>query len=272
LNRYVDLVQRYGFNWRAARKHFYKYGWKEKRNYRVEDTKSQKNIAGGPKFVSNQYKKFRCNGDMHYARLSLSPSSTIGKKKNNRPPADSFLKVADYQFRTRRANPRRKYYCHGSTFGKDPAPYFWKQCFCEVKPRKEPRVCAKEGQKCRSCRGVVFYGVRKVKGFSKVATLEQMMSKNYRWKETRGTVRCTNSVFGDPNRGHAKQCYCDDVKYIDIAKVKADEAYNKQREELKRQKRRRKMLAAQRRRRIQQEQERARKSEIERIAIQTRRT
>lgn len=76
-----------------------------------------------------------------------------------------------------------------------------------------------------------------------------MMSKNYKWKETRRTIRCNNAFFGDPNRGRQKHCFCDDVKYIDIAKIKADEAYNKKQEEIRANKKRLKMLAQQRKRR-----------------------
>ena len=71
--------------------------------------------------------------------------------------------------------------CHGRTFGRDVAPHFRKQCFCETKPRKEPYICAKEGQACKRCNGVIFYGVRMINGH--VSNIEEMMNKNYRYKE-----------------------------------------------------------------------------------------
>ena len=56
-----------------------------------------------------------------------------------------------------------------------------KQCFCETKPRHEPYRCAKEGQTCKKCNGVLFYGLYKRNGI--VLNLDEMMSKNYRFKE-----------------------------------------------------------------------------------------
>jgi len=37
----------------------------------------------------------------------------------------------------------------------------------------------------------------------KVSTLDDMLKKNYRWKETtkKQNIRCNNRVFGDPIRG-----------------------------------------------------------------------
>ena len=32
---------------------------------------------------------------------------------------------------------------------------------------------------------------------------------------------------GDPNRGRQKQCFCDDAKFVNIKKIKADEEYNR---------------------------------------------
>jgi hypothetical protein len=89
----------------------------------------------------------------------------------------------------------------------------------------------------------------------RVSTLDKMMKKNYRWKENNGkkNIKCTNKTFGDPIRGRQKQCYCDDVKYVDIAKIKADEAFNKGREAIRREKKRLRSLAIQRRRRLRAE-------------------
>jgi len=86
-----------------------------------------------------------------------------------------------------------------------------------------------------------------------------MMSKNYRYKEkyNNGNIRCTSKSFGgDPNRGYYKQCFCDDIKFINMKKIKADYEYNRQQEIIRRNKRRLRLLAIQRRRRLQQEKER----------------
>ena len=80
-----------------------------------------------------------------------------------------------------------------------------------------------------------------------------MMNKNYKYLEhyENGRVSCTNrGMKGDPNYGHQKQCYCDDVKFINIQKIKADEAYNRQKEEIRRNKRRLRLMAIQRRRHL----------------------
>jgi septum formation inhibitor MinC len=85
------------------------------------------------------------------------------------------------------------------------------------------------------------------------------MSKNYRYKEkyNNSNIRCTSKSFGgDPNRGIYKQCFCDDIKFINIKKIKADNEYNRQQEIIRRNKRRLRLLAIQRRRALQQEKER----------------
>lgn len=225
LNRYPDLVKRYRKNWSAARNHWYRRGWRMKRNPKCENNKVQQNLEAGPVHVAHHYAKFRCVGDAWIARLSTSPTSTARTK---RPAKDNFLAVADYGTRRRKA-PNRWIKCHGRFWGKDVAPHMRKQCMCEAKPRTEPYRCAKQGQWCKSCNGVLFYGLYKRNG--KVQNIEEMMSKNYRYKEhyENGNVQCVSKSFGgNPNRGQYKQCFCDDVKFINIKKIKADEAYNRQ--------------------------------------------
>lgn len=81
-----------------------------------------------------------------------------------------------------------------------------------------------------------------------------MMSKNYRYKEkyNNGNLRCVSKTFGgNPNRGIYKQCFCDNIKFINIKKIKADAEYNRQQELIRRNKRRLALLAIQRRRRLQ---------------------
>jgi len=41
LNRYIDLVQRYRRNWGAARNHWYRRGYKMKRDPKCENNKVQ---------------------------------------------------------------------------------------------------------------------------------------------------------------------------------------------------------------------------------------
>jgi hypothetical protein len=116
-------------------------------SYVCENTKTQLTLSRGPYFVSDHFKRFRCNGWGTFARLSAS--QTGGTYKAKKPKADSFKQVSNYGFRTKAFNPKKRYKCHGSTWGKDVAPNYRKQCFCEAKPRKAPVVCAKEGQWCR---------------------------------------------------------------------------------------------------------------------------
>lgn len=113
--------------------------------------------------------------------------------------------MSNFNTKYKRFNATKRYKCEGDTFDKDIAPHFKKQCFCEAVPRKAPMVCAKEGGKCRSCKGVIFYGVRKIN--DTISTLTEMLEKNYRYKEniSSDTVKCTSSNFGgDPNRGLQK--------------------------------------------------------------------
>ena len=253
LNRYVDLAQRYKRNYNGARNHWYRKGYRMKRNPKCDNTKTQKNIAQGPRHVAHHYAKFRCVGDAWFTRLSADQNSIY---KTPKPKADSFIEVSHFGMRRKRA-PNRWIKCQGRFWGKDVAPHMRKQCFCEAKPRSEPRRCAKEGQWCRRCNGVVFYGVYKKNG--KVQDLEGLMSKNYRYKEkyNNSNLRCVSKTFGgDPNRGIYKQCFCDDAKFVNMKKIKADFEYNRQQELIRRNKRRLRLMAVQRRRRLQQEKER----------------
>ena len=152
LQQNVNMVQRYRRRWWSARTYFYKRGWKNSRmrdSYVCENTKTQLNLSKGPYFVADHYKRFRCNGWGTFARLSAS--QTGGTYKAKKPKADSFKEVSNFGFRTKAFSPKLRYKCHGSTWGKDVAPNYRKQCFCEAKPRKAPIACAKEGQWCRSC-------------------------------------------------------------------------------------------------------------------------
>ena len=226
-----------------------------KDSYVCENTKTQLDLSKGPYFVADHYKKFRCNGWGTFARLSAD--QVQGTYKAKKPNADSFQLVSNFGYRTKAFKPNKRFACHGRTWGKDVAPNYRKQCFCEARPRKAPIVCAKEGQMCRNCNGVVFYGIRMLNG--RVSSLDDMLKKNYRWKETtsKKNLKCTNKIFGgDPNRGRQKQCYCDDVKYIDIAKIKADEAFNRGKEAIRREKKRLRSLAQQRKRRLRAEAQR----------------
>lgn len=260
LNQNVNLVQRYRRSWKRARNYFYKSGWKKNMKYECNNTPTELNLSKGPIFVANHYKTFRCEGYATFARLSTNSLSTYKEKK---PAAESFKQVSNFNFRNKKTSQKRKYKCHGSVFRKDIAPNYRKQCLCEARPRKAPIVCAVEGQWCRSCKGVVFFGIRKINGT--ISTLGNMLEKNYRWKENKNgkKLKCTNhNMGGDPNRGFQKHCYCDDVKQVDIGKIKADEAFNRNRERIRREKKRLRSLAIQRRRRLRAEA--ARKKRLER--------
>jgi len=86
--------------------------------------------------------------------------------------------------------------CNNKVFG-DPEKGKRKNCYCEPKNnrlRHRPvRWCAREhsGRPCR-CRGYVRYGKNKFTA----------------WKKVNGKIACSNKVFGDPQRGHVKDCYC----------------------------------------------------------------
>ena len=253
LKRYPDLVRRYKTKWWDARNHWYKKGWRMKRNPKCSNNKVQKNLAEGPRHVAHHYAKFRCVGDTWITRLSSDQNSIYKTKK---PKAEDFEKVANYGIARKKA-PNRWIKCSGKFWRKDVAQHMRKQCMCEAKPRREPYRCAKEGQWCRSCKGVIFYGLYKKNG--KALDLEDMMSKNYRWKEkkNKSNFKCDNKgMGGNPNRGYYKQCICDDVGFVNMKKIKADERFNRQAEEVRRNKRRLRLMAIQRRRRLQQEKER----------------
>jgi len=142
------MVQKYKTNWARARNWFYWRGWKKnsfKNSYIGYNTKTQLNLSAGPIKVADEFKRFRCNGWVHYGRLSDNMASTYKTKKVS---SSSFKAISNFRFKTRSSNPKKRMKCNNSKFG-DVAPYYRKQCFCEAKPRKAPIVCAKEGQWCR---------------------------------------------------------------------------------------------------------------------------
>jgi hypothetical protein len=238
------------------------------RDPKCENNKVQQDLAQGPRHVAHHYAKFRCVGDAWITRLSADQNSIY---KTPKPKTDAFLAVSNFGIRRKRA-PNAWIKCDNGFWGKDVAPHMRKQCHCEAAPRTEPYRCAKEGQWCKGCNGVIFYGLYKRNG--KVQDIGEMMSKNYRYKEhyNRGNYRCgSREMGGDPNRGHQKQCFCDDVKFINIQKIKADEAYNRQQEIIRRNKRRLRLLAVQRRRRLQQEKERRERIRRQREEAERRR-
>lgn len=217
------------------------------------DNKVQKNLSEGPRHVASHYAKYRCTGETWIVRLSTDQNSIY---KAPKPKAMEFREVFNFGAARKKA-PKSWIKCSGKFFGKDIAKHMRKQCMCEAKPRREPYRCAKEGQWCRACKGVIYYGLYKRNG--KALDIEEMMSKNYRYfeKKNKDKIKCDNKKMGgDPNRGHYKQCMCDDVGFINIEKIRADERYNRQKEEIRRNKRRIRLMAIQRRRRLQQEKER----------------
>jgi len=144
----VYMVQRYKTKWWAARNWYYSRGWRMnsyKNTYIALNTKTQLNLSAGPIKIADEFKRFRCNGWVHYGRLSTSQSSTY---KNKKVSPSSFKEISNFRTKTKSSNPKKRVKCYNNMFG-DVAPYYRKQCFCEAKPRKAPIVCAKEGQWCR---------------------------------------------------------------------------------------------------------------------------
>lgn len=133
--------------------------------------------------------------------------------------------VNNYNYGVLESDGKNKIECSNTVFG-NTSPEFWKQCFCEVKPRMNPRFCAQEGGKCNQCLGNVVYGAYKYNG--KKATFEQMLETQYAVTQIKGRatdIKCDNAMFGDPLPGTRKGCFCDDVGALTDDKIGADLAY-----------------------------------------------
>ena len=105
LKRYDDLVEKYGRNWKAARKHYYVQGYKEERNYKCEDMVGDAKRGPQPIKIQNDKDSFTCNGDVHYARMS---SAATRKPKTN----ESWEKVRNYGFFTVPSNGNDDIVCN----------------------------------------------------------------------------------------------------------------------------------------------------------------
>jgi hypothetical protein len=105
--------------------------------------------------VEGDGQKFRCNGDIHYARFNAE-DDLVGKQ-NEEP--DVWSKVSNMGYWTITSDGTKEFECETTRDMKDRSPFFRKQCFCEIKPRQKPRFCAKEGQNCNKCTGKIVFGL-----------------------------------------------------------------------------------------------------------------
>lgn len=84
--------------------------------------------------------------------------------------------------------------CSNSVFG-DPKYGHAKKCIC-IPDEVAGVECAKENGTCE-CEGTVKYGV----------------GDSWATKNVSGTIKCSNSIFGDPKYGYAKKCICVPNRY-----------------------------------------------------------
>ena len=149
LKRYDDLVDVYGRNWKAARKHYYTIGHKENRSYICTET-ADPDAKNGPQpiTIGKSNDSFVCEGDVHYARMSSAPVH----KPNT---AEAWEKVRNFGFSTVSSDGYSPIECNSQHL-QDKSPMFWKQCFCEAKPKETPRFCAKQGKSCNLCDGTII--------------------------------------------------------------------------------------------------------------------
>lgn len=153
LQNYADLQKKYGENWELARQHWYHIGYKQQRDYHCQLYANQQSDLFLPKRIKTQGEvgKFRCNGDIHYTRISAKTAT----KPDGEP--DSWDLVKNFDFYTIRSDGLKEFECNNDNLNSRSFQYT-KQCFCELKPRNKPRFCAKEGQQCRRCNGQIIYG------------------------------------------------------------------------------------------------------------------
>ena len=152
LQNYDDLVEKYGRNWKAARKHYYTQGYKEKRSYRCEEfplgSTNTSDLGPIPVRLQGEKEPFTCQGDVHYTRMS-----TVA---NHKPQlAETWDKVRNYGFFTIPSNGKDHVVCNSHHL-RDRSQFYWKQCFCEIKPIAIPRFCAKQDKTCQLCDGLVI--------------------------------------------------------------------------------------------------------------------
>ena len=153
LENYEDLQQKFGKNWEAARQHYYTIGYRQKRSFDCQPYEGQPPDVYKPKMVriQNDTAPFTCNGDIHYTRYSSKPQ--IKPKEGPEP----WEKVRNFDFYTISSNGTEEFTCNNDNLNSR-SFIFHKQCFCEIRPREKPRLCAKEGQTCNSCSGQIIYG------------------------------------------------------------------------------------------------------------------
>lgn len=108
--------------------------------------------------------------------------------------------------------------CNNGVFG-DPTPGAPKQCFCEAGApvTKSVLKCGEEGEDCQ-CNGNVFYGAAVVQ--DKAADFESMLTKQFKVRPSKESMKCNNAHFGDPLPGTPKACFCDDVHKMSRDQIK----------------------------------------------------
>merc|ERR1719321_2432835 len=152
--------------------------------------------------AANEGKACDCKGTIFYGKRFVS----------GKPGSGKTLKFADVM----RGDHKEKAVsgtvkCNSATMGGDPAPFYYKQCFCQKSDPDEPHKCANEGKHC-DCKGTVFYGKRYVlgkPGKGTELTFDEVSSGEHKEKVTSGRVRCsTDKMGGDPAPFYYKQCFC----------------------------------------------------------------
>lgn len=175
----------FGKNWKRAKQHYYEFGEKEGRNYHCENKLEMNECHGNetceaeaqtyydpkPVKVENEKGTFRCNGDVHYVRKSTSPYA------NPQTEPMAWDMVSNFNIFSFSSDGTKDIVCENSDYMKDMNPHYWKQCFCELKPRTEPRFCATQNQECKKCNGNVVFGQAFING--KKTSFEEMIAKNY---------------------------------------------------------------------------------------------
>lgn len=225
LQNYPDLQKKYGSNWDLARQHWYELGFKQGRNYNCQSVqKKQKDIFVPERVkIENEEGKFRCHGDIHYARYSAKPQI----KPEGGP--DDWEAVKNFGFNTIRSDGSQDYTCNNENFNSRNYG-FKKQCFCELRQKDKPKFCAKEGQQCKKCNGQVIFGRafdnKTTEGKHRRLTIDQMLNFpvfNFTSTSPDSAVTCQASTF----RAYARpgpekithQCFCDDVNYVSFANI-----------------------------------------------------
>ena len=108
--------------------------------------------------------------------------------------------------------------CNNQEFG-DPVHGQKKQCFCEANLEPKVKRCALEGGTCSCANGNVFLGLLSEEGSSDKLEFDDFLENEFVVKYNfTGDIMCDAGPHGfgsDPQKGKAKQCFCDDIEYED---------------------------------------------------------